>query len=181
MAPLSAMLVLAFAATALALPAKFTKTQKYKNLGLVTDMAFLPDGLMLIATFDGKIFLANPESSKNNEYVLYMEIDDIDTKGERGLVSLELDPDFRQNSTLKGKAQKRRKGKGERERKKAETERKDREKRDRERQRDSRSTRPDVLSRSMSIPLLLPHSTLVALRFPHSLTHPSLPLSLFKL
>jgi glucose/arabinose dehydrogenase len=61
-------------------------------------MAFLPDGMVLLADFKGMIYIADPESEKNNAYELYMEIEDINTKGERGLVSIELDPDFATNS-----------------------------------------------------------------------------------
>lgn len=106
MAPLSsgvwcavACLLASFLATPIvALPAKFDRTQVYKGLGIVTDMAFLPDGMVLLADFKGMIYIADPESSKNNAYELYMEIKDINTKGERGLVSIELDPDFATNS-----------------------------------------------------------------------------------
>ena len=96
--------------SAVALPStallnKFDRSQMYKDLGIITDIAFLPDGMILLADFDGKIYIGDPDSSKNNDYELYMKIDDINTKGERGLVSIELDPDFATNSEwLDGRA-----------------------------------------------------------------------------
>jgi glucose/arabinose dehydrogenase len=99
--PLVCLLFHYLTSLAFALPAKFDRTQVYKGMGIVTDMAFLPDGMILLADFNGMIYIADPASNKNNAYELYMEIKDINTKGERGLVSIELDPDFATNSTSK--------------------------------------------------------------------------------
>jgi len=58
------------------------------------EMTFLPDGRMLVLKKGGRVLIADPETGQRETY---MTITDINTRNERGLLGIALDPDFAQN------------------------------------------------------------------------------------
>ena len=61
---------------------------------LPISMAFLPDNRMLLLSKDGEILIVDPESGASSSF---MQLNNIDTGQERGLLDITLDPDFETN------------------------------------------------------------------------------------
>lgn len=76
------------------LPAGFQETTLFQ-MGQSIAVQFLPDGRMLLAQKNGFFRIAEPPLYNNP--VTYMQITNIDGSQERGVTSVELDPDFATN------------------------------------------------------------------------------------
>lgn len=81
--------------SAAAPPTGFASEQVLGGFALVTSMAFLPDGRLLVAEKDGQLWLADPASGARQ---LYMVLDNLETGGERGLLDIIIDSDVRLGS-----------------------------------------------------------------------------------
>ncbi|OKH18751.1 PQQ-dependent sugar dehydrogenase [[Limnothrix rosea] IAM M-220] len=77
---------------------EFIDTQVAGGLVLPTDMAFLPDGRMLVIEKSGLIKIFEDPTVPNSNTEIYMDLSDqvFDDK-ERGLLAIELDPNFETN------------------------------------------------------------------------------------
>lgn len=79
-----------------ALPTGFTDQSVTAGLALPTDFAFAPDGRIFIATKNGEVFVF-----KNNALLEIPALDmTISTGGDRGLLSIALDPNFSTNKFI---------------------------------------------------------------------------------
>ena len=76
-----------------ALPSQFQDQLVKSGLDRPTSMAFLPDGKMLITQKHGQIWILDP-SLTSPVLQSYLNITDLDTFGERGLLDIVLDPGF---------------------------------------------------------------------------------------
>ncbi|MEE9344603.1 MAG: PQQ-dependent sugar dehydrogenase [Methylococcales bacterium] len=81
---------------AFALPAQFQEQLVISGMNYPTSMAQMPDGRMLVTEKTGQIWILNPTLAIP-ELASYLEITDINTEGERGLLDIVLDPDFSNN------------------------------------------------------------------------------------
>ena len=76
----------------------FIDTQVVDGLFLATDMAFLPDGRMLVTQKDGTIELIEDPTQINSPSSTYLDISAATrSSGEAGLLSIQIDPDFANN------------------------------------------------------------------------------------
>ncbi|MEO1385989.1 MAG: LamG-like jellyroll fold domain-containing protein [Cyanobacteria bacterium J06634_6] len=77
---------------------EFIDTQVVNGLFLPTDMAFLPDGRMLVIEKEGAIKIIEDPTAPNSTIQTYMDLSSsvLDSE-ERGLLSIEVDPDFENN------------------------------------------------------------------------------------
>jgi glucose/arabinose dehydrogenase len=77
-------------------PADFTVETTVDGLVQPISLTFLPDGRMLVLEKGGRIVITDPADASLDSQT-YMTLTNIDTTGERGLVSIVLDPQFLQN------------------------------------------------------------------------------------
>ncbi|MEM8827722.1 MAG: LamG-like jellyroll fold domain-containing protein [Cyanobacteria bacterium P01_G01_bin.19] len=77
---------------------EFIDTQVVDGLFLPTDMAFLPDGRMLVIEKGGTIQIVADPTQPNSSIETYMDMSDfvLDSE-ERGLLAIEVDPNFETN------------------------------------------------------------------------------------
>ena len=83
--------------TTLALPENFEDQKVLVNLTQPIDIAALPDGQLLVLQKGGKIVITNPQSASPTAKT-YLQLPNVDTKGEKGLLSITLDPKFASNN-----------------------------------------------------------------------------------
>ena len=77
---------------------EFIDTQVVNGLLLPTDMAFLPDGRMLVIEKGGVIKIVDDPRVPNSPIGLYMDLSSqVLDQEERGLLAIEVDPDFETN------------------------------------------------------------------------------------
>ena len=88
--------LLGFSRLAFALPPQFQDQLVRSGLNFPTSMIQMPDGRMLVTEKTGRIWILDP-SIENPVLASYMNITNIDTVGERGLLDIVLDPDFTNN------------------------------------------------------------------------------------
>jgi len=77
----------------------FTDTQVLGGLFLPTDLAFLPDGRMLVIEKSGRIVINEDPTVPGSTIATYMDISSITLNdAERGLLNIEVDPNFEDNN-----------------------------------------------------------------------------------
>lgn len=91
--------MLLFAPVSHALPSGFQEQIILSGLDGPVHLKALPDGRMLLLQKAGQIFIFNP-SVDPVQKTSYMKITDIEIGGERGLLTVALDPDFVSNNYL---------------------------------------------------------------------------------
>ncbi|MGF1485223.1 MAG: PQQ-dependent sugar dehydrogenase [Opitutales bacterium] len=82
---------------AAALPTDFTKQTVVSGLSQPITLRTLPDGRMLVGQKGGEIRVFDPSGSVPVASSLFMEINNINSGNERGLLDLTLDPDYTTN------------------------------------------------------------------------------------
>lgn len=87
------------AASAQNLPPGFTQTVIADGLRLPTDLAFAPDGRLFIAEKRGTIRALEPDGTLRIQSVISID-DEVNNAGDRGLLSIALDPDFLNNGYI---------------------------------------------------------------------------------
>lgn len=75
----------------------FANESVLSGLNQPVDLAFLPDGRMLILLKPGTIVIADPQGNPPVAST-YMTLTDVESGGERGLIAITLDPDFATNN-----------------------------------------------------------------------------------
>lgn len=78
-------------------PNNFVNETVLSGVGRTLSIDFLPDGRMLTGQKNGKIRISDPSQSLPLGFDIYMQITDINSNDERGLLELEVDPDFANN------------------------------------------------------------------------------------
>jgi glucose/arabinose dehydrogenase len=77
----------------LAIPAGFTDELVLDNLSQPVALTVLPTGEMLVLQRQGKILLTNPAANQPVA-TTYLQLPNVDSNGEKGLLSIALDPNF---------------------------------------------------------------------------------------
>ncbi|AUV82844.1 hypothetical protein C2R22_15360 [Salinigranum rubrum] len=77
-------------------PSDFTTETVVDGLVQPISLTFLPDGRMLVLEKGGRIVITDPSDTSLDSQT-YMTLTNIDTTGERGLISIVVDPQFLQN------------------------------------------------------------------------------------
>ncbi|WP_217642685.1 PQQ-dependent sugar dehydrogenase, partial [Halogeometricum limi] len=67
------------------------------GLQFPTEAVFLPDGRMLVIEQGGRVVIYDPSSGRQG---IYLQLSDVDSDRERGLIGITLDPNFEQNGYL---------------------------------------------------------------------------------
>ncbi|MEA3411030.1 MAG: PQQ-dependent sugar dehydrogenase [Pseudomonadota bacterium] len=80
-----------------ALPPDFVEEQLYKAQVKAVDLEFLPDGRLLMLGKTGEILIMDPQSAPPVSKGDYMTLTKINSVNEKGLLSIDLDPDFQNN------------------------------------------------------------------------------------
>ncbi|WP_424979773.1 PKD domain-containing protein, partial [Leisingera sp. S232] len=76
----------------------FIDTKVVNGLSLPTDMAFLPDGRMLVVQKSGEVILVEDPSVANSAKSVYMDLSaQVENSRESGLLNIEVDPNFDEN------------------------------------------------------------------------------------
>ena len=76
----------------------FIDTKVVTGLSLPTDMAFLPDGRMLVLQKSGEVIIVDDPSVANSTKAIYMDLSaEIENSREAGLLNIEVDPNFDEN------------------------------------------------------------------------------------
>ena len=75
-----------------------TDVQVADDMELPIDLAFLPDGRMIVVEKGGLVYLYNDPTVVGSDRGIYIDISDItNNQGERGLLAVEVDPEFESN------------------------------------------------------------------------------------
>ena len=80
-------------ARAATLPTGFSQTTLASSIGLVTTMAFAPDGRLFVTTQDGGVRILKDGKLLTTPFLKLT----VDSRGERGLTGIAIDPDFAAN------------------------------------------------------------------------------------
>ncbi|KJZ19462.1 PKD domain-containing protein [Loktanella sp. S4079] len=79
----------------------FIDTKVVTGLSLPTDMAFLPDGRMLVIQKSGEVVIVEDPSVANSPKAIYMDLSaEIENSRESGLLNIEVDPNFDENGYI---------------------------------------------------------------------------------
>jgi|GEM_PF-6123229 len=84
-----------FKSFAQGLPEDFNEELVVSGLGTATDLKQLPNGKIIVTEKSGKLYLVDPNNVSRADF---MELNNVESGFERGLLSILLDPDFESNN-----------------------------------------------------------------------------------